>query len=222
MSNKKFGFLILGIAISFFSTILTGYIFFGSMIFDKTMSPVQILLNAIGGVLFFNTLKYFNLKIALPVLLLILILICLLYTNAVTFNSVLRDTLFFFNVGLTMYVYYRFIMNNYNWIVRTLLLTIMFGISETIFLSGIQYFYWVYIRGVVIENLGLHYEYVLGSISGFGLGIGIEISNFIILKFANTSIIKCANCNLEVELNESEILKDKFICPNCSTENILK
>jgi hypothetical protein len=184
MSNKSTGFLLIGIIISFATTILSGYIIYGSKIFINIMAPTQIFMNAVGGAFFFYALKYFDFKVGSLILIAVLILFSLFYTHIESLNSAVRDFLFFFALGVTLFVYWKFISDKFNFVLRPTLLTLMLAVADAILFMGIQYLFWRFVRGNIIESSWFKYEFYYGAISGFGLGIGIEIVNIIEEKFS--------------------------------------
>jgi hypothetical protein len=187
ISNKHTGFLLLGVIIAFLTTILSGYIFYGMSIFVSTMAPTQIFMNAVGGAFFFYALKHFDINVGIPILISILILFALFYTQVESLNSIIRDTLFFLALGVTLFVYWKFISDKYNFILRPILLTAMLAVADVILFMGIQYLFWRFVRGVALENIWFLQELYYGAISGFGLGVGIEIVNWIKEKFSKES-----------------------------------
>jgi hypothetical protein len=187
ISNKHTGFLLLGVIVSFLTTILSGYIFYGSSIFVPTMAPTQIFMNAVGGAFFFYALKHFDLNVGVPILIAVLILFALFYTRVESLNSIIRDTLFFLALGVTLFVYRRYISDKFNFILRTVLLTVMLAVADVILFMGIQYLFWRFVRGVTLENIWFLQELYYGAISGFGLGVGIEIVNFVEERFGGES-----------------------------------
>jgi hypothetical protein len=187
ISNKHTGFLLLGVIISFLTTILSGYIFYGSSIFVPTMAPTQIFMNAVGGAFFYYALKHFDINVGIPILIAVLILFALFYTRVESLNSIIRDTLFFFALGVTLFVYWQFISDKFSFILRPILLTAMLAVADVILFMGIQYLFWRFVRGVTLENIWFSLELYYGAISGFGLGVGIEIVSWIEEKFSGES-----------------------------------
>ena len=73
-------------------------------------------------------------------------------------------------------------------------MTAILAVSETILFYGIQSIIWLAVRGINLELEWYRYEFYIGTISGFGLGVGIEITNLITTKF---SAVKKENLSTE-------------------------
>ena len=184
ISNKHVRFFLIGIIISFATTILTGYIFYGFKIFMNTMAPTQIMMNATGGALFFYILKYFNLKIAVPVLAVVMFSFWLFYSYDGTLYCLVKMTLFFFALGMALYIYHKFVFNQFYWILRPFVLAIIFGLADVFLFLGLQTIVRVVIKSSAFDSIIYIYEFIYGVISGFGLGVGIEISDYLTTKLS--------------------------------------
>ena len=151
-------------------------------------------MNAVAGSIFYYSLKYSNIKISGVFLIMIAVLFMLFHTHASNLNSFVRDILFYFALGAGIYIYIKFVPNQFIWILRILSLTAILAVSETILFYGIQSIIWLAVRGINLELEWYRYEFYIGTISGFGLGVGIEITNLITTKF---SAVKKENLSTE-------------------------
>lgn len=186
--EKNTGFLVLGVVVSFVTTILLGYFIYGGIIFINYMAPTQIFLNAAGGAFFFYALKHFGFKVGFFILLAVMILFGLFYTHVRTVSNVVRDVLFFFALGTTIFVYWKFVFNKFNFILRLIILAVMLAIADAILFMGIQSLFWLAVVGISTEGNWFTNEFIFGAISGIGLGIGFEITNLMEARFSGKRV----------------------------------
>jgi predicted RNA-binding Zn-ribbon protein involved in translation (DUF1610 family) len=58
----------------------------------------------------------------------------------------------------------------------------------------------------------------LGGLVGLGLGIGMEISEYVIARLSSedeASTVRCPSCGEELELQQAEIESKEYTCPAC-------
>jgi hypothetical protein len=185
MSNKQIGILLLGIIISFTSIILLGYLFYGEYVFINTMTPSQIFMNAVSCSIFYYFLKYTNLNTASIALFISFVFLALFFSVVRTVNNGIRDITFHIALVTSIYIYYRFISGKLNFIYRPIVLAFIFAFAEDILFMKLQLSILFLFRGISLPfNMPIEFEF--GLISGFGLGVSIEIVNFITSKLPET------------------------------------
>jgi predicted RNA-binding Zn-ribbon protein involved in translation (DUF1610 family) len=58
----------------------------------------------------------------------------------------------------------------------------------------------------------------LGGLAGLGLGIGMEIAEYVVSRLASDSeaaLVRCPSCGEELELEEADIESQEYTCPTC-------
>ena len=181
---------LMSIIISLFITIGIGYIFYGIKIFFLSESVSQITVNALSGIIFYFTIKYFKAGYAfLPVILLILMnLIFFKNWNPFVITGLI---LFYFVSVLSVLLFLKIsqskVVRDSEWafILNPLVMMLLFMIFSVITLSIqylIVYFFSVEKFSYSIKNLyiALRIGIVNSGISGFGIGLGIVVSKKIL------------------------------------------
>ena len=174
MNSKKIEFLFIGVFVSFLTTILLGFAIYGKDVFLNVSPNTQVFMNALGGSLFFYTLHHYGYKVSLPILLIVLIIISVFHTHVASLKSGLRDALFFFALGVSLFLYFKFVYDKTFFYLRPIILALILGLADTLLFMGIQTIAWS-IAGLHIDSVWMLKEFYFGFISGLGLGIGFEV-----------------------------------------------
>lgn len=156
-------------------SLLLGYAFFQSDVFDRTHFSFQILSSGFIGSITFATFRFRDSRSAVAVLF-VLALINLVLTRSNNLAFLARDLLFVGGLGLSVYLFYRYFFKSmkktpfgYPLVLASLcavsnvIVTLLLMILHTTFHSSIPY---------ILTNLSV------GFLSGLGMGFGIELFEF--------------------------------------------
>ena len=167
---------------TFFGTlgsIIIGFIFFDTIIFNYRTTGFQFIMSGVYGSLFFSLLEYKSLREQFFGIIFILILHLLIFTGKhLTINYVIRDIIYLGGLFLSITLYHQYISRNTHLklYLRSLALVVFYGIINTLFISILQ---------MIKTNAGfppIGFIFNIGRISvmvalGIGLGIDFYIQN---------------------------------------------
>lgn len=169
MKRNKFISIILMTVFGLLGSIIIGYIFRGSAIFNPHNTSFQFVMSGLYGALFFSLLEYEALKVQVFAMLFIFLFQIVIFSGRfISMSNILRDFLFLGGLFLSLKLYHDFIKRNprLKYYLRCFALVLFYGIINLIVICII-----------LLINGGQEFPPMnfLYSMSGFGILIGLGI-----------------------------------------------
>ncbi|MFA6599102.1 MAG: hypothetical protein WCS69_15355 [Ignavibacteriaceae bacterium] len=174
MKNGKMDQIFLMTLVGMLGSILIGFVFFNTSIFNPTLSNFQFVANGFIGALFFSLLKYTSTKEQVFSILLVLFLNLVLFTGReISLTYVIRDVFFIVGIFLSVKFYYQFIQKNpqIKFYLRSFALALIYGLINAA--CGII----VYMVNAKAGLPPMEFIYLTaryGILIGFGIGLGMD------------------------------------------------
>jgi len=155
-------------------SILIGFIFFNTSIFNPTQSNFQFVASGFMGALFFGLLEYKSLKEQILGIIVMLFLNLVIFTGrSFSITYLVRDVFYVGSLILSVNIYYQFIKKNpqIKFYLRSFALALIYGLINAA--CGII----VYMINAKAGFPPVEFTYLMaryGILIGFGIGLGTD------------------------------------------------
>ena len=172
-SNKMYQILLM----TFFGmlgSILIGFIFFNTAIFNYKIPSFQFVMGGFYGALFFSLLEYKSVREQIFGMILMLILQLIIFTGRyLSITFIIRDVIYLGSLFLSIKLYHQFIIRNpkIKFYLRSFALVLFYGVINTLFIILL----FIINAKPEFPPLGFIYAIARDSILvGLGIGLGID------------------------------------------------
>jgi predicted RNA-binding Zn-ribbon protein involved in translation (DUF1610 family) len=197
-----------------------GFAFYQSWIFIPRMRPFQFTVISVTAGIFYAAVKQPAIRNGLAALVVWYVVLIFLIERFTKWQAVLSFVYLAVTASVVyLYVYAAGRLPLRGWVQRiaAMLTLTAVGNALIVVVLGLIWLREAFSRPQVLAESSL-FNLKLGGLVGLGLGIGMEIAEYVVGRLSSedkASTVRCPSCGEELELEQAEIESKEYTCPAC-------